>query len=262
MAKWLYRDGLPSISTFSIVAVDVATGEIGVAVQSRFLAVGAAVPWVASDAGAIATQAFANTSYGPHGLDLLRSAHTPEETLTLLLKDDPQRNDRQVGIVDRAGRSATFTGEDCFSYAGGRCGPGFACQGNILAGPQVVDALANVFLSSTGTLAERLLAALSAGQKAGGDKRGMQSAALYIAKPKGGYGGFNDRYIDLRVDDHIQPIEELGRLLALHRLYFERTRPEDRLTLTGEALQMVFTHLRETGYWTGILHDVYDEEAK
>lgn len=253
---------VPVIATFSIAAADVHTGEVGVAVQSRFLAVGAAVPWVTADAGAIATQSLANTSYGPRGLELLRGERTPEQTMALLLADDPQREERQVGIVDRFGRSATFTGQHCSDYAGGLCGPGFACQGNILAGPNVVRALADTFEATTRSLADRLLAALSAGQEAGGDRRGMQSAALYIAKPQGGYGGFNDRYIDLRVDDHPQPIEELARLLALHRLYFERTLPANRLPLIGETLINTFTQLRRLGYWEGDAPSDYDSRAK
>lgn len=261
MSRWLYRNGLPAISTFSIVACDITTGELGVAVQSKFLAVGSAVPWVSADAGAVATQSWANTSFGPRGLTHLREGVHPEQVLHELLKDDPQRDERQVGIVDRQGRSATYTGSGCFDYAGGIAAPGFACQGNILAGPDVVNSMAAVYQEATGSLAERLLAALAAGQQAGGDRRGMQSAALYIAKPDGGYGGFNDRYIDLRVDDHTEPINELQRLLLLHRLYFERTRREERLQLTQALLQEVFAHLRDAGYWSGPEPTSYDDAA-
>jgi uncharacterized Ntn-hydrolase superfamily protein len=248
---FVYRRTLPLISTFSIVASDPEAQEVGVAVQSRFLAVGAAVPWVAADAGAIATQSWANTSFGPRGLDALRQGIHPEQVLAQLLADDPDREARQVGIVDVQGRSATFTGSECFEWAGGVAGPGYACQGNILAGEAVVKEMERVFLGSRGALADRLLAALAAGQRAGGDRRGMQSAALYIAKPKGGYGGFNDRYIDLRVDDHERPIEELARLLELHRLYFERSRPEDLEPLTGEVLSEVRELLTAAGYPPG-----------
>lgn len=218
------------------------------AVQSKFLAVGAAVPWVSADAGAVATQSWANTSFGPHGLAKLRSGLHPEIVLQELLADDSDREQRQVGIVDLQGRSATFTGSECFPYAGGIAGEGFACQGNILAGSAVVEALASSFITSEGPLPERLVKALQAGQKAGGDRRGMQSAALYVAKPQGGYGGFNDRYIDLRVDDHASPIDELEHLLELHRLYFERSKQEDLLPLEGEVLREVQQRLRQAGY--------------
>jgi len=218
-------------STFSIVAADRATGEVGVAVQSKFLSVGAAVPWVAADAGAVATQAWANTTYGPRGLQLMRDGVAPERVIALLGEDDSQRADRQVGLVGRDGRAATFTGERCMEWAGGELGDGFAAQGNILAGPDVVAAMSRTFAGATGSLADRLLAALRAGQRAGGDRRGQQSGALLIAKPGGGYGGFNDRYVDLRVDDHAQPIEELARLLDLHKLYFFAAQASDVLTV-------------------------------
>lgn len=261
MAKWIYSGGLPAISTFSIVGCDRQTQEIGVAVQSRFLAVGAAVPWVSSDAGAIATQSFANTSYGPLGLAKLRSGLDPQQVLQELLANDPDREQRQVGIVDTDGRSATFTGSECFDWAGGIAGDGFAAQGNILAGENVVADMAKVFQSSTDALPNRLLAALAAGQAAGGDRRGMQSAALYVAKPGGGYGGFNDRYIDLRVDDHADPIGELKRLLHLHRLYFERSRSSDLLPLQGELLAEVQQLLKTAGYDPGTAPH-YDDTFK
>lgn len=249
MGKWVRRaDGMPAVSTFSIAGVDLSTGEIGVAVQSKFLAVGAAVPWVSADAGAVATQSWANTSFGPAGLAKLRSGAHPEIILQELLRNDPDREQRQVGLVDLQGRSATFTGNQCFPYAGGLAGDGFACQGNILAGSAVIEEMASYFANSPESLPERLIGALQAGQRAGGDRRGMQSAALYIAKPDGGYGGFNDRYIDLRVDDHPQPIDELARLLELHRLYFERSRSEDLLPLQGDLLTQVQQLLVRAGY--------------
>ncbi len=214
-------------STFSIVAVDLAAGELGVAVQSKFLAVGAAVPWLEGGVGAVATQAWANTSYGPRGLALLRQGASPAEAVDALVAADDGRARRQIGIVDARGKSATYTGEECTEWAGGVCGDGFAAQGNILAGPGVVDGLVSGLAQTQGTLAERLLAALRAAQRAGGDKRGQQSAALVVVKPGGGYGGYNDRYIDLRVDDATEPIEQLAHLLDLHRLYFVPPKPED-----------------------------------
>jgi uncharacterized Ntn-hydrolase superfamily protein len=218
-------------STFSIAAFDRSANELGVAVQSKFLAVGSAVPWVTGGVGAIATQAWANTTYGPRGLNLLEAGHDPSTVIEMLIAGDEQRDQRQVGIVDAKGRSATFTGKGCMDWAGGITQPGFAAQGNILAGPAVVRDMADMFVRTKGCLADRLIAALRAAQAAGGDRRGKQSAALYIAKPAGGYGGFNDRYIDLRVDDHPDPIEELARILELHKLYFFKAAEEDILSV-------------------------------
>jgi uncharacterized Ntn-hydrolase superfamily protein len=261
MSKTAAVHSTPLISTFSIVAVDPAAKEIGIAVQSKFLSVGSAVPWASAEIGRIATQSHANTSFGPRGLALLKEGYDPQTVLTLLLKDDPDRESRQVGIVDFQGRSATFTGSDCMPWAGGIAGPGFACQGNILAGEAVVSEMASAFQEADGRLPERLVAALADGQKAGGDRRGMQSAALYVVKPNGGYGGFNDRYIDLRVDDHPQPIAELERLLTLHRLYFERSTPEHLLPLEGERLTEVKRLLEKAGYRLDE-SAVYDKKTK
>jgi uncharacterized Ntn-hydrolase superfamily protein len=260
MSKTPKRNGLPAVATFSIVANDSATGEIGVAVQSKFIAVGSVVPWVKAGQGAIATQSWANTSYGPRGLELLAQGLHPEEVVEKLIANDPDKNARQIGIVDMSGRSATYTGSGCFTYAGGVAGPGFAAQGNILASPAVVDGLVKG-IKTSGNLADRLLNALSFAQEAGGDRRGMQGAALYIAKENGGYGGFNDRFIDLRVDDHSSPIEELKRLLSLQRLYFGRTNPDDKLPLRGELLAEVRDLLRQHGYEAGT-GDIYDAKTR
>jgi uncharacterized Ntn-hydrolase superfamily protein len=208
------------VATFSIVAYDPQTRELGIAVQSRFIAVGAVVPWAKAGVGAIATQARANTTFGPEGLRLLKEGRSPGEVLSTLLENDANREHRQVGIVDAGGRSATFTGKRCFRWAGGISGKNFCVQGNILAGEEVVDEMARVFTSAKGTLGERLISALEAGQKKGGDRRGRQSAALLIVREKGGYGEFNDRYRDLRVDDHPTPIKELRRIHRLHREIF------------------------------------------
>jgi uncharacterized Ntn-hydrolase superfamily protein len=218
-------------ATFSIIGFDPETNELGVAVESKFLSVGAVVPWVESGVGAIATQSWANTTYGPRGLELLRRGATPEDVIQTLTSDDTNAAERQVGIVDARGRSATYTGEDCKDWAGGTAGQNYAAQGNILAGQAVVDSMVKAFTQTRGYLADRLVAALRAGQAAGGDRRGQQSAALYIAKPNGGYSGFNDRYVDLRVDDHSGPIEELARILEQHKLYFFKPRPEDVLPI-------------------------------
>ena len=208
--------------TYSIVARDAATGDLGVAVQSKFPAVGAVVPWARAGVGAIATQAAANTRYGPDGLALLEGGASAQETLDRLISDDPLRDQRQAGIVDSHGRGASHTGKHCFAWAGGRTGPGFAAQGNILASAGVVDGLADTFAAGGSRFPELLVACLAAADGAGGDRRGRESAALYVAREGGGYGGNNDRWIDLRVDEHEDPIGELGRVLALHRLYFDR----------------------------------------
>jgi uncharacterized Ntn-hydrolase superfamily protein len=205
----------PTSGTFSIVAFDPKTGDLGVAVASRVLAVGAVVPYAQAGVGAIATQAFANTTYGPKGLALLRKGLTPEQVLKRLLTEDKDREHRQVGIVDAKGRAIAFTGKKCLPWAGHLVGKGYAVQGNILAGEQVVKAMAQAFENTKGELAERLMAALEAGESAGGDARGKQSAALLVVRKGGGYGGFDDRYIDLRVDDHPEPVKELRRLLTM-----------------------------------------------
>lgn len=212
--------GEPPVSTFSIAARDSVTGELGVAVASRFFAVGSVVPWARADVGAVATQSFANTSFGPRGLDLLAEGASPAEALGILLRgdDDPQR--RQVGIVSADGASVTYTGERCMPWAGGRSGRNYAAQGNILAGEAVVTAMERAFLETKGTLADRLYAALLAGDAQGGDARGRQSAALIVVKRNAGYGGYTDRAIDIRVDDHPEPFRELGRLLAYAQMNY------------------------------------------
>jgi uncharacterized Ntn-hydrolase superfamily protein len=206
----------PRPSTFSIVAADPPTGEVGVAVASRFFAVGTVVPHARAGVGAIATQSYANTTFGPHGLSLLSHGNSPEKVLEVLLGNDKGRNKRQVGLVNAAGAAATYTGTECNPWAGGRSGPNYAVQGNILTGEEVVVAMEKAFLSTTGRpLGVRLYAAIEAGDAAGGDSRGKQSAALVVCRESGGYGGFTDRAIDIRVDDHPEPIRELGRLLEI-----------------------------------------------
>ncbi|NNM31059.1 MAG: DUF1028 domain-containing protein [Akkermansiaceae bacterium] len=218
----------PLLSTFSIVACDPETGELGVAVASKFPAVGAVVPWARAGVGAVATQSAANTTFGPDGLALLARGTRPEEALEILTRADPGKPRRQAGIVDAAGRTATFTGAECLPWAGGRTGKNFAVQGNLLAGPEVVDAMARAFKKAAGPLADRLLAALTAGQAAGGDRRGRQSAALLVVRKGWGYGAFNDRFRDLRVDDHPMPIAKLRRVLEQHRRLFPRPRGSGR----------------------------------
>ncbi|MCA3747890.1 MAG: DUF1028 domain-containing protein [Rubrobacter sp.] len=236
------------VSTFSIAGFDPEAETWGVAVQSKFLAVGAIVPWARAGAGAVATQAMANYTYGPRGLDLLSEGRTARETVEALTAADPQREHRQVGVVDARGGSATFTGSECFEWAGGIAGEHFAAQGNILTGPKTVEAMARAFENSRGELSSRLLAALRAGQEAGGDRRGKQSAALVVVREGAGYGGDNDRMVDLRVDDHPDPVAELERLYSLHRLYFGETRPEDVVAVEGAVREEVVGALLRLGY--------------
>lgn len=253
---------MPKPSTFSIVACDLATQAWGVAVASKFPAVGAVVPWARAEMGAVATQSYANTSYGPRGLEMMGQGLSAEETLAKLLADDEERELRQVGLVDAAGMAATFTGADCHDWAGGLTGPGYAIQGNILTGENVVTAMQNAFLQTAGSLPARLYAALYAGDRAGGDRRGRQSASIYVAKPKGGYGGFIDRWIDYRVDDHPDPVPRLGELLELHELFFGESDTKDRAAIEGKTLQQLQQILIREGYLKGDFGTVYDQQTR
>ena len=228
------RDG--TVATYSIVACDVEAQQWGVAVQSRFLAVGAIVPWAEAQVGAIATQSYANPRYGPEGLALLRQGRSAQEVVAALTEADDDREQRQVGVVDGKGVGTSYTGPGCLEWSGARTGPGYATQGNILVSRATVDALAETFETSNGALAERLLECLAAAQAAGGDRRGQQSAALLVVEKDAGYGGLSDKVIDLRVDDHQRPIDELGRLYALHQMLFAKT-PRDEWLEVDEALE-------------------------
>ncbi len=223
----------PRVNTFSIVAFDPATGELGVAVESKFFGVGSVVPWAKAGVGAIATQSAANVTYGTKGLDLLRAGKSAKEAVKLLTDEDAGRAIRQLGIVDANGNSASFTGAECQNWAGHKEGKTFCVQGNLLAGEVVVTAMTAAFEASqkveSSELADWLMAALKAGQAAGGDKRGKQSAALLVVRDRAGFGGANDRYIDLRVEDHPEPIQELSRLLEIHKQFYagvHRNRPK------------------------------------
>ncbi len=248
--------------TFSIVAHDPQTGELGIAVQSKFLSVGAVVPWAKAGVGAIATQSWANTSYGPHGLDLLAQGMNAREALGVLTAADDLREERQLGIIAPTGKPATFTGSRCFPWAGGLTGEHYACQGNILVGKETVQAIAHTFEETTGMLCDRLLAALAAGQAAGGDSRGQQSAALLVVREHGGYGGFNDRFIDLRVDDHPTPIAELQRILQLHKLYLFPTAPKDIQPIDHTIAQELQHYLTLSGDYHGSPHGLYDDATR
>ena len=208
------------IATFSIVAADPEAGELGIAVASRFFSVGSVVPWAQADIGAVATQSYANTSFGWRGIELLERGASPEQAVQILLANDDEPNKRQFGIVSADGESATYTGSECNAWAGGRNGPNYAIQGNILTGEDVVTAMEKAFLTTEGTLADRIYAALVAGEKNGGDSRGKQSASLHVVKANSGYGGFTDQAIDIRVDDHLEPFKELGRLLDIAQMNY------------------------------------------
>ncbi len=240
------------VATFSIVAIDPETKDLGIAVQSKFLSVGSVVPWASAGVGAVATQSYANSSFGPRGLDMMKKGLSAEETMKKLISADRGRDNRQVGIVDGKGRSATYTGSKCMEWAGGVVGDGFAAQGNILVDGRTVESMASTFENSKEDFPERLLAALQAGQDAGGDRRGMQSAALLVVRKKGGYGGFNDRYIDLRVDDHESPIAELRRIFRIYDLVIlSRERKEDLLRIDNGICRQLQSRLKKLGYYSG-----------
>jgi uncharacterized Ntn-hydrolase superfamily protein len=248
----------PVIATFSIAACDLEARQWGVAVQSKFLAVGSVVPWAEPELGAIATQAYANPSYGPNGLALLREGLSAQEVVERLVAADDGRAERQLGVVDATGGSATWTGPECNDWAGGRTGDCYAAQGNILVGAETVDALAATFEATAGRpLAQRLLECLAAAQAAGGDSRGQQSASVLVVEQNGGYAGLSDLLVDLRVDDHAQPIQELHRIYGLHRRLFEVSPREDWLPLEGELRTEVEERLTRLGHdsldkWAGV----------
>jgi len=249
-------------STFSIVGFDPDEQAWGVAVASKFLAVGSVVPWARSGAGAVATQSYANTTFGPQGLGLLEKGLAAEEVIQELLADDPQAELRQVGIVDAQGGAATFTGKSCYDWAGGVTGPGFTVQGNILVGAVVIESMASAFIASSGNLIWRLYRALQAGDEAGGDRRGRQSAAIYVVKPGGGYAGFNDRWVDLRVDDHPEPVKRLGELIELRDLYFGKSPVGEQVQLEGDTLRQVQKLMSRMGYYQGPLSGEYDKTTR
>lgn len=229
------------VATFSIVAADPETGEVGVAVQSKFLAVGSVVPWAKANVGAVATQSWANTAFGPEGLALLEKGLSPEEVIDKLVADDPDRSLRQVAVINAEGEASAFTGHECYDWAGHIIGKHHSCQGNILVSEETVSEMSRTFEASEGPLAERMLKAVAAAQHAGGDSRGKQSAAVYVVQEGAGYGGYNDVKVDLRVDDHPEPIEELQRLYELHKMYAAPS--EDKLAIEGDVLKTVVEQL-------------------
>jgi uncharacterized Ntn-hydrolase superfamily protein len=237
------------VATYSIAACDLDSGQWGVATQSKFLAVGSIVPWAQPQVGAIATQAYANPRYGPEGLRLLAQGLGAEEVVLRLTRDDEGRDQRQLGIVDGSGGSATYTGSECMDWAGGVAGSCFAAQGNILVSVETVDALAATFASTAGQpLAERLLACLAAAQRAGGDRRGQQSAAVLVVERDGGYAALTDTIVDLRVDDHPTPVDELARLYGIHTLLFGKTPRTAWLEVDQRLAEEIGERLEQLGY--------------
>jgi uncharacterized Ntn-hydrolase superfamily protein len=251
------------IATFSIVAYDPGRQEWGVAVQSKFLAVGAVVPWARAGAGAVATQSYANLRYGPDGLDLMEQGISAAAAVAKLTDADDGRSSRQVGMVDARGHAAAYTGDACHHWAGHHVGVGYACQGNILI-PGTVEAMAAAFEEArqgAGELADWLVTALAAGQEAGGDSRGRQSAAVLVVREAGGYGGNNDRYLDLRVDDHPAPIARLQELLKMHHLFFGEVDPTDLIPLSEVAADLQ-TLMLKTGHYDGPISGHFDDASR
>jgi uncharacterized Ntn-hydrolase superfamily protein len=251
------------ITTFSIVAYDPARQEWGVAVQSKFLAAAAVVSWARAGAGAVATQSYANLAYGPEGLAMMARGLSAEESIADLTDADEQRGMRQVGMVDRQGQAAAFTGAECYEWAGHIVGDGFACQGNILV-PGTVEAMAAEFEQARrgpGEVADWLVAALAAGQAAGGDRRGRQAAGVLVVRENGGYGGKTDRYLDLRVDDDGEPIQKLQQLVAMHHLYFGQVDPSDLISLASMAGELQAL-LKRTGHYGGLVTGDFDEATR
>jgi uncharacterized Ntn-hydrolase superfamily protein len=250
------------VSTFSIVAFDPDGAEWGVAVASKFLAVGSVVPWAKAGVGAVATQAFANIKYGPEGLDLMADGRSAEEAIAELISADEGSEHRQVGVVDSQGRAATYTGESCFDWAGGLTGDHFAIQGNILTGSEVVESMRDSFVATKGPLADRLLEALMAGDRSGGDSRGRQSAAVLLVKEAGGYLGMTDKALDLRVDDHPDPVPELRRLRSLHRLYLEAPAPDSAIDIDEQIAGEIRRILTAQGAFSGPTEGGFDEDLE
>lgn len=250
------------LNTFSIVAYDPNENAWGVAVASKFLAAAAVVSWARAGSGAVATQAFAKLGFGPDGLAMMGNGKSAEETLDYLLMNDPKSADRQVGIVDAKGNAAAHTGKDCFAWAGHRIGKGYTCQGNILTGGNTLDAMAEAFEVTEGELADRLVAALLAGDRIGGDSRGKQSAGVLVVKPNGGYGGDTDRYLDLRVDDDPDPVTRLTDLVKLHHLYFGSSAPEDLLPVDKTIATELQQILVKQGHYKGQISGDWDEASQ
>ncbi len=244
--------------TFSIIGYDSDNGDLGIAVHSKFPNVRATIPFAEAGIGAIATQSYCNTSFGPKGLDLLRNGASPQQVVDILIENDPQRNYRQLGVIDAQGNAANYTGQECFDWAGGFIAKNCAVQGNVLAGEQVVTSMQQGFQTYQGTLAERLIHALAMGQEAGGDRRGQQSAALLVVRKNGGYGGHDDRYVDISIYDHQQPMKELKRLYEIHRLTYFKSETKNLLPIDSIIAKELQTIMQNNGFYQGDIHGMFD----
>jgi uncharacterized Ntn-hydrolase superfamily protein len=263
-----------STATFSIAAFDPHSGDLGVAVQSKFPNVRAVVPWAEAEVGAIATQALANASYGPNGLALMANGATAEEALKILIENDSLREERQAGVVDAKGNSATWTGRNTFDWAGGNAGGNwagrggivkgkfFAAQGNILVGKETIEAIERTFQDTKGSLADKLVAALVAGGKAGGDRRGEQSAALLVVRKGAGYQGQLDNFIDISVYDHPHPLQELERLYQMHKLYFFKSDPKNLMQIDESLCRELQQIMKDRGFYKGEVTGAFDNETR
>ena len=250
-------------TTFSIVAFDSENGDLGIAVASKFPASGATVPWAKAKIGAIAVQAGSNVSHGRRGLELLERGHTADETLGRLLEGDPLSGTSQIAVVDARGCVAAHTGAECYPWAGHRNGEGYSCQGNFLTGPQVVKSMAEAFEKASGEQVDKLLAAVSAGQAAGGDRRGQQSAALLVVREKGGYMGFTDKYVDLRVDEHEHAIDELHRAFRIYDMtLLSREDPKNLIVIDRRIASILQRDLGKLGFYHGSVTGTFDEPTE
>lgn len=248
--------------TFSIVGFDPQNGDLGIAVHSKFPNVRVTIPFAQAGIGAVATQSYCNTSFGPKGLDLLQNGASPQQVIDILIQNDKDRDYRQVGVIDAKGNAANYTGKECFDWAGGCIGENYSVQGNVLAGEKVITSMAQGFEEYQGSLSERLIHALSMGQDAGGDRRGQQSAALLVVRENGGYGGHDDRYVDISVYDHQQPIQELKRLYELHRLTYFRSEEKDLKLINSTIAKELQTIMQAKGFYKGQISGVFDKQTQ
>ncbi|MFK5891593.1 MAG: DUF1028 domain-containing protein [Pseudomonadota bacterium] len=248
--------------TFSIIGFDKDNGDLGIAVHSKFPNVRATIPFAQAGIGAIATQSYCNTSFGPKGLDLLKNGATPQQTVDILIQNDPDKDYRQLGIIDAKGNSANYTGAKCFDFSGAFIGNNFSVQGNVLAGESVIKEMANGFMQQQGSLTKKLMNALLKGQNAGGDRRGQQSAALLVVRKNAGYGGFDDLYVDISVYDHIQPIKELYRLYQIHRLTYFSSKKENLVPVDNKLAVEIHDIMSQRGFYNGAIDGQFNDISR
>jgi len=248
--------------TFSILGFDPKNGDLGVAVHSKFPNVRATIPFAQAGIGAVATQSYCNTSFGPKGLELLKNGASPQQAIDILIQNDNDRIYRQVGIIDAKGNAANYTGSECFDWAGGMIAEHCSVQGNVLAGEKVIVSMQQGFQEYQGSLAERLIYALNRGQEAGGDRRGQQSAALLVVRKNGGYGGHDDRYVDISVYDHQQPIQELKRLYELHRLTYFKSEAKNLISIDSAIAKELQAIMQIKGFYTGEINGLFDQQTQ